>query len=309
MSLQKPLAIDLRLQEEMLTVIPRSPLLSSYGLDFKGFKLAYYSQPSWETPEFVTSHHIVSLQTKNAGRVEVLSESRLQGFENIEKMVKVYPSDTPFSVNWSREIEFLHCYIDSRFLNQVAYEAVGRDRIELSLTLSESDTLSREILLALKASLEWGISSNRFYVESMVTALSAQLIRNYSIYPQTLRNYQDGLSNYRLKQTIAYINDHLSQNISLEELAQELSMSKYYFCKLFKQSIGLSPYQYLIQQRVERAKELLHRDKLNIAEVALAVGFCDQSSLSKHLKRLTGLTPKQLQNRKRSQESPPFNKN
>jgi AraC family transcriptional regulator len=295
MALQKPLAVDLRQQEETLMVMPRSPLLSSHSLAYRGFKLAYYSQPSWEIPEIITGHHIVSLPTKNAQHVEIRSERKLQCFKNGAHMVQVYPCDTPYSVNWIGEIEFLHCYIDSQFLNQVAYESVGCDRIELSLSLSESDTLSREILLALKTSLEQDISSNRFYVESMVTALSAQLIRNYSIYPQTLRNYQDGLSNHRLKKTISYINDHLSQNISLEELAQEVGMSKYYFCKLFKQSVGLSPYQYLIQQRVERAKKLLHQGNLSITEVALAVGFCDQSSLSKHLKRLTGLTPKQLQ--------------
>lgn len=79
-------------------------------------------------------------------------------------------------------------------------------------------------------------------------------------------------------------------------MAQEVGMSKYYFCRLFKQSTGISPHQYLIQQRLERAKQLLLQSKLSITKIAQTVGFSEQSQLTRHLKRATGLTPKQLRN-------------
>ena len=71
-------------------------------------------------------------------------------------------------------------------------------------------------------------------------------------------------------------------------------MSRFYFCRLFKQSTGITLYQYLIKCRTERAKALLLQGNLSIADVALAVGFSNQSHFTKHFKRLVGVTPKKF---------------
>jgi AraC family transcriptional regulator len=89
-----------------------------------------------------------------------------------------------------------------------------------------------------------------------------------------------------------YINDYLERELSLNELAAIAQMSQCHFCRAFRQSTGRSPHQYLIQQRVERAKQLLKQGAMTIAEVAIACGFTHQSHLQRHFKRLTGMTPK-----------------
>jgi AraC family transcriptional regulator len=89
-----------------------------------------------------------------------------------------------------------------------------------------------------------------------------------------------------------YINNHLDQNLGLEELAAIAQLSQYHFSRTFKRSTGMSPHQYVIQQRVERAKLLLREKKMSICEVAIACGFTHQSHLNRHFKRLTGVTPK-----------------
>ena len=71
-------------------------------------------------------------------------------------------------------------------------------------------------------------------------------------------------------------------------------MSPYHFARLFKSTAGLSPHQYVIQSRVERAKTLLADSDLTIAEVAQAVGFANQSHLAFHVRRLLGVSPKAL---------------
>ncbi|MBE9004407.1 helix-turn-helix transcriptional regulator [Fortiea sp. LEGE XX443] len=124
--------------------------------------------------------------------------------------------------------------------------------------------------------------------------LLVRLLQAYATRKLVIRTYGDGLAKNKLQLAVDYINSHLDQDIKLTDIAELLGVSHYYFCRLFKQSIGTTPHQYLIQQRIERAKILLKNRKLSIAEVALECGFTDQSHLTKHFKRIVGLTPKAM---------------
>ncbi|WP_338421185.1 AraC family transcriptional regulator [Nostoc parmelioides] len=100
------------------------------------------------------------------------------------------------------------------------------------------------------------------------------------------------MSTHRLQQVLSYIHSHLDQPIQLAELAEIYGLSPYYFCRLFKQLMGVAPYQYVLQQRMEKAKQLLQQGQYAIADIALMVGCADQSHLTKHFKKYTGVTPK-----------------
>ncbi len=126
----------------------------------------------------------------------------------------------------------------------------------------------------------------------MATALSAHLLRRYSTKQLVIRDYRGGLPKYKLRGAIAYINDHLDQNLSLAELAATVQMSPYYFASLFKQSIGLAPHQYVTQCRIERAKQLLKTRELTIIEICQQVGFQSQSHFTRVFRKYTATTPK-----------------
>ena len=110
----------------------------------------------------------------------------------------------------------------------------------------------------------------------------------------TLKAKRKGLTHTRLQQVIGYIRAHLDRDLSLTELAEVINISPTYFASLFKQTMGISPRQYVIQQRVEQAKLMLSKTDLAIADIALQVGFSSQSHLTQHIKRFTGKTPKQI---------------
>jgi AraC family transcriptional regulator len=93
-------------------------------------------------------------------------------------------------------------------------------------------------------------------------------------------------------QVLDYINDYLNQDIKLADLAALLDMSQFHFSRLFKQSIGITPYQYLLQQRVERAKQLLKQTERSIMDIALECGFNSHSHLSKQFRQVTGMSPR-----------------
>ncbi|WP_277128053.1 helix-turn-helix domain-containing protein [Chlorogloeopsis fritschii] len=90
--------------------------------------------------------------------------------------------------------------------------------------------------------------------------------------------------------------EHLDQDLTLATLAAIARMSPSYFSRLFKQSTKLSPHQYVIQCRVDRAKQLLRQGELSIAEIAFSLGFTHQSHFSYHFKRLVGSSPRAFLN-------------
>lgn len=90
---------------------------------------------------------------------------------------------------------------------------------------------------------------------------------------------------------IDYIDAHLDCDLTVATLAAIAQVSPSYFSNLFKQSTGLSPHQYVIRCRIDRAKQLL-RQGMSIAEIAYSLGFTHQSHFSHHFKRLVGSSPK-----------------
>ena len=75
------------------------------------------------------------------------------------------------------------------------------------------------------------------------------------------------------------------------ELAAEVELSRFHFCKVFQQATGLSPHEYLVQLRIEYARQLLADPKLTITDIALAVGYATPSSFAASFRRVSGITP------------------
>lgn len=89
-----------------------------------------------------------------------------------------------------------------------------------------------------------------------------------------------------------HIHEHLGGQLGVEDIAAVTGMSRAHFSRLFKRVAGVSPHEYVLRRRVERAKELLHADPtLPLSDIAAEVGFCDQSHLTARFRELTGVTP------------------
>jgi AraC family transcriptional regulator len=100
-----------------------------------------------------------------------------------------------------------------------------------------------------------------------------------------------GLPPGALQRVFQYIDMHLDERLSIRVLANTVGLSPCYFAHAFKQSTGLSPHDYLVQRRVQRVEELLSETDMPISEIALAVGFADQSHCCRRFRERVGLTP------------------
>lgn len=100
-----------------------------------------------------------------------------------------------------------------------------------------------------------------------------------------------GLPAFRLRRVKSYVNQNFGDDLSLDAMAEVAGMSKYHFCRLFRQSAGVTPYQYLLGVRVDRAKRLLQETEDSIGDIAEQVGFNSQSQFNRAFRKLAGTTP------------------
>ncbi len=194
---------------------------------------------------------------------------------------------------WDSTDESLMFVIEPRLFNQIAEEVSGVDssRVELLDTIGARDPQIQAIANLFQVELDGGGLGESLYTESLIQVLIIHLLRHYSTLPLNDQPSVEKLSNQRLQPVVDYIHSHLNRSIHLAELAVVANMSQYHFCRLFKRSLGVAPYQYVLQQRMETAKELLQQGKYTIAEISLLAGCTDQSRFSKQFKRHFGITP------------------
>jgi len=134
---------------------------------------------------------------------------------------------------------------------------------------------------------------NELFTTSVATLTATHLIRAYSCKPSSVTVYHGGLGPSRERKVLKYIQDNLDQPLSLDDLAKVALLSPNYFISLFQQSTGMTPYKYVLHQRVEYAKELLTYSKLSLFEIAHKCGFPDQSQFTTTFRRHMGVTPGQ----------------
>lgn len=204
------------------------------------------------------------------------------------------PAAIPFFARWDSDDHYLQIRMTSRFIQRVAREALEMkgDRLELIPEFRTRDPQIEAIGLMLLQELQQENTSSKLYIESLANVLAVHLIRQYTTVQTTVPIYEGGLPQRQLMQVFDYIHNHLHKEIKLADLAALLEISEFHFSRQFKQAVGIAPYQYLLRQRIERAKQLLKESDRPITDIAFLCGFNSHSHLSKQFRQLTGMSPK-----------------
>lgn len=249
--------------------------------------------PARTIPEHDHSNHALFISLSGTSWLNMPSN----GYPQLQKLLAGGIAITPATVMHSAILdegsEFIILYLNPEFINRSVYHLGLQHQSLLKPLLIESDPLIQSIGTTLKTEVEFSQECDRLYTESLLTALSAHLLKRYAIPQEQLQAPKSGLSSQKLSCTLDYIDAHLSNALQLEELANGLDMSRYHFCRLFRESVGTTPYQYILRQRVERAKQLLRRQELSLVDIALTCGFANQSHFTRRFRQYVGVTPKQ----------------
>jgi AraC family transcriptional regulator len=204
------------------------------------------------------------------------------------------PAHEPSHFHWMGEANVVHVRLDPVFVTRVA-EASDLDpaRIELLHEFGTHDRHIEHLSLALRDEIAHGGLGQRLYIDSLVTTATIHLLRAFTTRAPLPVHVPGVLPRRQLQDVHDFIDDHLAHQLHLADLAARVGLSPYHFSRVFKRTTGQSPHHYVLARRVARAT-LLTTTTLPIADVALRVGFTDQSHLTYHLKRVVGLTPRHL---------------
>ncbi len=285
--------IDFRRDHASDPFVPIPAVLSSSGWD--GIHLELHQQPKFDIVEHQHTMHVIVQGVFGSPQGERWLDGKLRRERRLQGDIAIIPTGISHRCNWDAPVQFMILAVEPALLKQVGQDWVNCDRIELIPHFAdEQDTFIQGIFSTLRTEVENGGMGSHLLVDSLKTALAIHLLRKYCATRPKLSDGADGLSQAKLTRVRDYINSHLDRDLKLVELAVIAQMSSYHFLRLFKQSMGLTPHQYILQCRIDQAKYLLQHSELSIADIAIRVGFCDQSHLTRRFKRIVGVTPKQL---------------
>jgi AraC family transcriptional regulator len=293
---ENPVTLDLGLEINILKVVPNLPMLSSQGANWQGIRAAYCLQPTHETPEFFLREHAIHIYAEKSNTVEFQTENGRFQEAFLNGNIGISPANQAQKLRWQGDTESIHLYLDPTFMQQSIAESVKGVSVEILPQLKINDPLIRNLGIALISELKFNKEGSRLYAETAAALLSIHLLQHYTEWKQVVKQYAEGLSQGKLQQVLDYIHSYLDQNLSLNELAALVYISPYHFARLFKQSMGLAPHQYVNKCRIKRAMQLLAQGELSILEITQQIGFQSQSHFTTLFRRSLGVTPTTYRN-------------
>lgn len=244
-------------------------------------QLIFDQHPGGEFP-FTASGVFLSFQRSHSLALELRTTDSLWSGRSFRGDLKVMLPGETRTFRHKKAARFAHVTIAEPLLS-----SLGCSLSDLRPHLILSDLPLRHLMEAWLGQSEQDRAIPRLFTEGIVQAVLSRLATLNGRREPVLRNR---LPAPLFKRALELIEAKLEQDLSVVALAQACGLSASHFAALFKASAGEPPHRYQTRRRVERARELLLSGQ-SPASVALAVGFCDQSHLARHMRRLTGHNP------------------
>lgn len=176
-------------------------------------------------------------------------------------------------------------YLKPSFVKKLEEQSFNKQELFFSSGIFENEQLASKLINILNQN-EHNLSTKIDFECEIINTISTLFTRNSKVKEQTNFLAHDKM----ISRAKEFMNDNLHLDISLNDVSNELDISKYHFLRLFKQKTYLSPHSYLILKRVEKAKEILQKGE-SLINTAYMCGFNDQSHLNRRFKSLVGITP------------------
>jgi AraC family transcriptional regulator len=149
------------------------------------------------------------------------------------------------------------------------------------------------LVAAAHAEMVAGFSSGRLFLDSIEQAMAIALVNGHAVRHRPVQMYKGGLGSARLRRIKELVHAKMEDDLSLDEMAQSIGLSTAHFARMFRKSTGETPHQFVLRQRVERAKAMLRAPGARVLDVAVACGFKTQQHFAQVFCDVCGVSPTQ----------------
>jgi len=257
-----------------------------------GMQLAAWSNKHDIVTQEDPDHHTLSLYIAEGYECYHKTRSGWQNGGGPDRFC-LMPKHNVSSWDVRGDLSFVHMYCTDEHLRKVIEQTW--DRSPASLLVDEitfrEDAQITQLYRHFLLSCQWQENSNQLMLSSATNLLVTHLARQYTQLQWALPTVRGGLSPSVLNRVKEYIHGQLAAPLQLAELAEIAGLSEFHFARMFKQSMGIAPHQYVMNARIIRAESLLYNTELDITTIALDCGFSSTSHFSNRFKFLRGVSP------------------
>ena len=245
---------------------------------------------SIEIPEHEHENFCLHLQTLGSPKLEWWWDGK-NGVEHPRPgSLILLPPGTRDRLRWEGISERLIVSLDSDYVSTVAVDAGCNQTVDFQTRWHFSDAALQSILGEIGREFSAGWPLGRLYADSLGLRLALALLKGQTLQPLVFPAARGGLPSRALKLSLEFITENLHRDIRLSDIAGTVGLSQFHFAHMFRDATGQTPHQYLLDQRMARAKHLLRTTALSIEEIGTAVGFERATAFSRSFASREGVS-------------------
>ncbi|HEX8638696.1 MAG TPA: AraC family transcriptional regulator [Pyrinomonadaceae bacterium] len=278
-----------------LTFLTNEILASSQNLGWRNIRAFRIRHENREVKAKSLRSVCVVLQLENDAQITArVNNQTIERFLRAGELM-IFPAGT--SANWEWKAvepnQVLYFFLEPSYLEMVGEVFDFAQPGTIETAIGAEDEQLRLLALSLLCEMNDSHVLGHDYADALAHAFALQIVRRYSRFRE-INLAQGGMAPFKLRKALGFIHENLEfkEDLSLDKVASEVGMSYFHFSRTFKQSMGVSPNNYIVARRVELAKKLLAQSDSPIADIALQAGFANQSHFTTMFRRQTGTTPK-----------------
>jgi AraC family transcriptional regulator len=163
--------------------------------------------------------------------------------------------------------------------------------VELRASRKFEDRRLSGMVAAVHAEMVAGFPSGRLFLDSVEQAMAVTLVNGHAVRHRPVQLYRGGLGSARLRRIRELVHAKMEDDLSLDEMAESVGLSTAHFARMFRKSTGETPHQFVLRQRLERAKAMLRAPDARVLDVAVACGFKTQQHFAQVFRDILGVSP------------------
>ena len=285
--------LDRDTQQRTVADKPIQVLSSSQPLGWHGVYFEHGISLEFVAEEIYVPHLYIALHVGQRLEFERRAGTSFKQHTMQLNQIWLQPPNEPFTHYVTDPCEYFGLTISIEKLLSALPEAQQAAGIRFSPKYEIDDLQLVGLLRTLYGEVQSGGPNGQLFLEAITSALALHLNRAHGETTLVTSKRVGNLDQRTLRLALEYIDANLTKNISVEQIAKAVGLSKYHFSRLFKQAMNQTPYQFVLRRRLDIAKTLLEKNSLTITQIAHQLGFADQSHFTRLFRKQFGLTPRQ----------------